>query len=81
MEEPMKKQDFLRFVEDVLEVDTNSIDDDTLLVDIENWDSLAFVSFIALVDEHLEVTLEPSSLADAISIADLLAPIMDKFKG
>jgi len=77
----MKKQDFLRFVEDVLEVDTNSIDDDTLLVDIENWDSLAFVSFIALVDEHLEVTLEPSSLADAISIADLLAPIMDKFKG
>lgn len=77
----MKKQDFLRLVEDVLEVDTNSIDDDTLFVDIENWDSLAFVSFIALVDEHLEVTLEPSSLADAISIADLLAPIIDKFKG
>lgn len=44
---------------------------DVKLADLEGWNSMALVSFIAFVDEYLEITLSPRAIAPCRTIADL----------
>lgn len=74
----MTKQDFIRELESVLELDVNSIDEDQVLADLDNWDSLSIMTFIAMVDEKCGVTLSASKLADAKSVTDLITLLGDK---
>jgi acyl carrier protein len=74
----MTKQEFLRELEEVLEVDVDSIKGDETLVDLGSWDSLAVMTFIAMVDEKFGVTLAASKLADAKSVVDLIALLGNK---
>ena len=74
----MRKNDFLRELEEALEVDTNFIKGDETLADLGVWDSLAFMTFIAMVDEKCGVTLAASKLAEAKSVGDLIALLGDK---
>jgi acyl carrier protein len=46
---------------------------DVKLADIEGWNSMALVSFIAFVDEYLEKTLSPRAIAPCRTVADLAA--------
>ena len=74
----MNKNEFISLLEEASEADENSLSEETLLEELEVWDSLAIVSFIALVDEHLEVTLSPDKLANAKSVQDLIAMVGGK---
>jgi len=74
----MTKQDFLRELENVLELDVNSINEDQILDDLDNWDSLSVMTFIAMVDEKTGVTLSASKLADAKTVTDLIVLLGDK---
>jgi acyl carrier protein len=77
----MTKQEFLRELEDVLEADAESIKGDETLADLGSWDSLAVMSFIAMVDENYGVTLAASKLAAAKSVGDLIALLGDNISG
>lgn len=68
----MTKQEFLSLIEEMLEADPGSLAGDEPL-DSLPWDSLAVVSFIALADEHLGVAVSPQALAQASSLADVMA--------
>ena len=46
----MNETEFYRFIEDKLELKKNSIKKDTILKDIEDWDSLAILTFIVVMD-------------------------------
>jgi acyl carrier protein len=71
----MNKEEFISLLEEASESDENSLSEETLLEELESWDSLAIVSFIALVDEHLEVTLSPDKLANAKTVQDLIVMV------
>ncbi len=73
----MNKQEFFAQLEEFMELDEGRLTGDESLSDLP-WDSLAVVSFIAMADEHLDLSVKPASLADAKSIADLLALVADK---
>ncbi len=77
----MTKQEFLRELEEVLEADASSINGDETLAELGSWDSLAVMTFIAMVDEKFGVTLAASKLADAKSVGDLIALLEDKISG
>lgn len=68
----MTKKEFIAAIEELLEADLGTLTENTLLADIKQWDSLAVVGFIALVDENLEFTPSPSEIADSTTIGDLL---------
>ena len=68
----MTKQEFLKLIEEMLEADPGSLSGDEPLETLI-WDSLAVVSFIALADEHLGVAVSPQALAEATTLADVLA--------
>lgn len=77
----MTKQEFITLFEDVLEVEPGTIIGDEAMEALVGWDSLATVSFIAMVDENFGVTLSPQKIADAKSLPELIALLGDKITG
>lgn len=69
----MTRAEFLAALEEMLELDTGSLSPDTALDSLESWDSLAVISFIALVDEHFDHVVAGEDLAKAKTVGDLLA--------
>jgi acyl carrier protein len=68
----MDSDGFLDGLAEVLEQDPASLTGEAVLADL-NWDSLAFVSFIAMVDERFGVTVPPRDLVQCRTVADLAA--------
>lgn len=69
----MNAKDFLLALDEMLELDPGTLNGDETLESIDNWDSLAVISFIAMVDEKLGTVVEGQKLAKAGTVADLLA--------
>lgn len=74
----MTKQDFLTEIEIVLEADAGTITGEEVLIDLAGWDSLAVLTFIAMVDEKFGITLAASKIAESSTIEDLIRLLGDK---
>lgn len=69
----MDTTEFLRELDELLELDPGTLTGGETLEGLENWDSLAVISFIALVDEKLGLVVEGEKLVKARTVADLLS--------
>ncbi len=69
----MDRKDFLLALDDMLELPAGTLTGAEELEALDTWDSLAVISFIALVDERMGVVVEGEALARAGTVADLLA--------
>ena len=69
----MKKKDFLKMIEEIIEAESGTLIGDELIEDLEAWDSLAIVNFIALVDENFGLTLSPQEIQESKTVNDLMA--------
>ncbi|MEI9985271.1 MAG: acyl carrier protein [Aliidongia sp.] len=74
----MQAEAFLREIESALELPAGSLTGNEQLADIPEWDSLAVISFIALVDEKLGLAVDGEALANAGTVGDLLALVHEK---
>ncbi|MGW8159237.1 MAG: acyl carrier protein [Desulfoprunum sp.] len=74
----MTRKEFLAELEEVLEADSGSIIGNEVLSDLEGWDSLAVMAFIAMVDEKFDTNLAPSKIADSKTVGDLIDLLGDK---
>lgn len=61
----------------VMEVDPKALSDATILND-DNWDSLALLGAIAVIDECYSVTVDLQSLAKSQNLGDVVALVQDK---
>jgi acyl carrier protein len=68
----MKKSEFLNLLDELVEAKPGTIHGDENLRELEGWDSLAVVGFIALVDQHFGVPLSASKLQSCNSVSDLI---------
>jgi len=68
----MDRKDFLLALDEMLELDPGTLTGPEELESLDSWDSLAVISFIALVDEKSGVVVEGEKLAKAKTVADLL---------
>ena len=68
----MNKADFYTSLEDLFEEDEGSIGDESVLKELEGWDSMTFVGLIALVDEEFGVTLSPTDVLSCATTVDLV---------
>lgn len=62
--------EFYEGLAEIFEVETSEINADYELTD-ENWDSLAIVSTIALIDDVHDITVRPEKLADCKTVGDI----------
>jgi acyl carrier protein len=74
----MTRPQFLRLLEVQMEIPEGSLDEDQRLADVDSWDSLAALLFIALADEKLGITVVGNDIANSKTISDLLALLGDR---
>lgn len=74
----MNKKDFLNVIEEIVELDPGTLTGDEALADLEGWDSLSIVAFIAATDKHLGGAPPPSVVVSARTVADLVAAVEEK---
>ena len=77
----MTKSEFLNMIDDILELPPGTVKGDESLKALENWDSLAVVSYIASVHALLGVTLEAKKLKACTTVPELMALVSDKSEG
>jgi acyl carrier protein len=68
----MTKQDLITEIEDILQVDEGSLNEATVLASLEDWDSLAFISIIALFDKKLSQKVPLDELKQCQSVGDII---------
>lgn len=69
----MDEKAFLEEMENLLEMDPGSLALDNKLKSLEKWDSLAFVSFLAIADATYGVKILPDQLRKAETLADVMS--------
>jgi len=68
----MENKEKIALIEEMLDVEEGSINAETRLDEIDNWDSMAIISLIALVDEHFNKPLSASQIRKFKIIQDIL---------
>ena len=74
----MERNEFLLSLDELLELEPGTLKGSEILDGLEGWNSLAVISFMALVDEHFGVSLQPRQIAGCSTIADLLGLLGDR---
>ncbi len=73
----MTNEEKIALLEELMEVDEGTLMPETLLSNIEEWDSVSFLSFMAMMDEKFGKVVTGSEIKTKKTIADLMA-LMEK---
>ncbi len=73
----MSTQEKIALIEDMLEMDEGTIKEDMNLEDIEEWDSMAYLSFSVLVQDEFGRKVTATEIKNYKTVKDLL----DAMKG
>ena len=57
---------------DILEVEVNEINRETVLTDIETWDSVAILSFISVMNDKFNKFPNASEIRSYVTVGDLM---------
>lgn len=68
----MTNKEKLGLLEEMLDIEENSLKEDMDLEDVENWDSMAVISFISLLDEKFGKQITASQIKAFKNISDVL---------
>ena len=68
----MTEQEKMEELVDVLEMDLGEFDRDTVLEEVETWDSVAVLSFIAFMNEKFDKIFHASEIAVCKTVGVLM---------
>ena len=71
MEKVMNKTEFIAAIADELNEEITNVNDQTVLADIEGWDSMAVLGVIALIDSQFGVVVEGDALGKCTTVGDI----------
>lgn len=72
----MNTEDFISNFAEALEIeDASNLSENTEFRNLEEWDSLAYLSIIAMLDEEYEVQIENAEFKKMNTIGDIIAYI------
>lgn len=70
------REEILKQIKDI--VDDNTLTQDQSLEEIEDWDSLAKITFVSWVDQNLGITLYTHDLQQCQTISDIISLLEKK---
>lgn len=73
----MTEREKIAMLEEMMELDEGALQANTLLADVEEYDSMAKLSLIVLMEDEFDVKLNGSMIKDLNSVGDILA-LMNK---
>ena len=69
----MTEKEKIALIEEDLELDPSTLSPQTALSEIDEWDSMAYLNFVVLVDEHFGTQITAAALKACKTVSDLLA--------
>jgi acyl carrier protein len=75
------EEKFIKLFKETLEMNDVEIRPDTKFRDLENWDSISFLSVLAMLDEEYGVNIEGNDFKKLVTIEDLINEIRKKNQG
>ncbi len=72
------EEKFILDFKETLEIQNQEISGETRFRDLENWDSLSFLSILAMIDEEYNVIIEGNDFQKLVTINDLISEIKKK---
>ena len=70
------EEKFISLFKETLEIDESvELTTDTVFRELDKWDSLGFLSVIAMIDEEYDIVIEGNDFKKLITISDLIAEI------
>ena len=77
----MKTQEFIHeFEENVVMVEKGTLSLETVLSELEEWDSMAIVSTIALFDQNFGIQISGEKINSCKTLGDLVALVKHKLE-
>jgi acyl carrier protein len=74
----MEKKDILKEIEEIIEADENTLDGSEVLEELDGWDSLAVMGFIAMMDDNFQITIEIEKIVECKTVNDLVLLLGDR---
>ena len=74
----MERNEFLLLLDELLELEPGTVKGSETLDGLEGWNSLAVISFMALVDEHFGIGVQPRQIAACTTVTDLMGLLGDR---
>lgn len=72
------EQKFIELFAETLELESSeTISKETVFRELEQWDSLAFLSVIAMIDEEFDLVIEGNDFQKLITIGDIINKIQE----
>ena len=68
----MTNQEIINLIEDTFEIDMNTLSEDSKLLDIPEYDSMAKLSVIILADDEFDKTLTGETMREFKTIGDIV---------
>ena len=68
----MTKAQFIENCCIALEVDPSSLDEQSAPDDVATWDSMGWISLLAMIDEELGITLDAEELTNVRNLGELI---------
>jgi acyl carrier protein len=68
----MTNEEKIRLIEEALELDENTLSEETMLVDIAEYDSMAKLTLIVLFDDEFNKKLTGEQIKEFKSVKDIL---------
>jgi acyl carrier protein len=68
----MTKSEFLLSMDELLGLDSGTLQGDEELEELRNWDSTALISLIAMIDSNLGIRVSPRQIVNCSTVEDLL---------
>lgn len=68
----MTKFEKIALLEEMMELDAGSLEEDNVLDEIDEWNSLAKLSLIAIMDEEFNKQISASKIREFKTIKDIL---------
>jgi acyl carrier protein len=68
----MTNEKKLELLAEMMDVDAKDLTGDTVLADIEEWDSVSAISFVAMLDDEFGKTISAGDLKRCKTVADLM---------
>lgn len=67
----MTLKEKLEFLEEIMDLDEGTLSPDTVLEDIEEWDSLSRLSLTAMMKNKYNIELKATTMMDFVTINDV----------
>jgi acyl carrier protein len=76
----MKREEFVLQFAELLDVEPLVLTAETEMGSLENWDSVAYLSAMVMIDDRLGIAVGPGVLSNAATFGAILDAVKDKLE-